>query len=344
LYERTIAAISRFKGKNVIPLLQYGFRIIFSNRRKDNLKLFADQAQSLDIPFLIRLLTGVGSAILLLSALMKYLLENHYSNTFAFIFGLITISAILSTRMLKVKKPLYIIHFLTGIAIAVIVISSVDPSVNTKIKSDNYKARLEASELVMTNPDARPDVRLKYLNHYTARELTIAGGSGAVAICATIMPGPSGSLVLILLGQYHEALTAISGLRSLQLDYFVFLAIMAMGMGIGMLLFSRVINYVLKRFYNGAVAFMIGVTAGSLYALWPFKQTIIMDKYVKQAGEISLIKNAAVQTNINIFPNDIAIILPALLFFFIGVAIMATLYWYGMRGRDQSHSAKDISK
>jgi putative membrane protein len=154
------------------------------------------------------------------------------------------------------------------------------------------------------------------------------------------MPGPSGSLVLILLGQYYEALTAISGLKSLQLDYFVFLGIMALGICVGMLLFSRVINYVLKRFYNGAVAFMIGVTAGSLYALWPFKKIVFMDKYVKHAGEILMVENAPVQTNINVFPTDIGAILPALLFFGIGVSIMAALYWFGMRGRNQDHSVK----
>jgi putative membrane protein len=133
------------------------------------------------------------------------------------------------------------------------------------------------------------------------------------------------------MGQYHEVISAISGLKTLQLDYFVFLAVMSIGMGFGMLVFARVISFVFKRFYDGTVALMIGLTAGSLYALWPFKQTVVMDQYVKHAGKITLIENSVIQTNINILPGDIASGLLALLIFAVGAGIVIGMERYSKK-------------
>jgi putative membrane protein len=153
--------------------------------------------------------------------------------------------------------------------------------------------------------------------------------AGAVAISAMILPGLSGSLVLILLGQYYEVISAISGLKSLQLDYFVFLTAVGLGMIFGILAFARVIKFVFERFYNGTVAVLIGLTAGSLYALWPFKKFVTLDLYQKGAGGIELVKDVVVQTNANILPADLPSILIPLLFCGIGVAVMVVLDRYG---------------
>ena len=328
LYERTIAAISHIKPAALITLIRHAVGIVFGKNRKGSFRKFTQHAQLLDLPFLTRLLTGVVTAILLLSSLLKYMLENHYSYTFAFIFGLILASVVFATRMLKVKKPIHIIHFITGVAVAVMVISSVNPIDTAVAKSERYRIRFE--ETVTVEQPESP--RFKYAGVYSAKELAVAGMSGAVAICATIMPGPSGSLVLILLGQYYEALTAISNLKTLQLDYFAFLAVMAMGMGIGMLAFSRVINYVLKRFYNGAVAFMIGVTTGSLYALWPFKAFEVLSLYQKEPnGAIILNEFVVVRTNTPIIPDNTGIILIALLLCGLGVLIMVFMERFGAK-------------
>jgi putative membrane protein len=131
------------------------------------------------------------------------------------------------------------------------------------------------------------------------------------------------------LGQYYEVISAISGLKSLQLDYFAFLTAVGLGMVFGILAFARVIKFVFERFYNGTVAVLIGLTAGSLYALWPFKKFVTMDLYAKGAGGIELVKDVAVQTNANILPADTNLLLPALLFCGIGVAVMVVLDRYG---------------
>ncbi|MDR2591301.1 MAG: DUF368 domain-containing protein [Chitinispirillales bacterium] len=365
LYERTINAINNVKPSAILTL----FRRSRGKTRVSGLRrnTFMDEANILGFPFLLRLMIGAGAAIILLSGLMKYLLEKQFTNTFAFFLGLIAVSTILSIKMLNKIKPILIIHFIIGAAVTIGVTAAVDPSVKTKQKSEHYRSVYEdnaggsssvksgsakknssagstnkTSSTVSTkknsstvstknatsSPDA-PSQRFKYTGRYTPYELAFGAIAGAIAISAMILPGLSGSLVLILLGQYYEVISAISGLKSLQLDYFVFLTVVGLGMIFGLLAFARVIKFVFERFYNGTVAVLIGLTAGSLYALWPFKKFITMDLYEKGADGITLVKNVAVQTNANILPPDTSLILPALLFCGIGVAVMVVLDRYG---------------
>ncbi|MDR2577661.1 MAG: DUF368 domain-containing protein [Chitinispirillales bacterium] len=334
-YERTMAAVNNFKPANIKTVLRCAQKSVFGNQRKEHQKQLICHMRALDALFLIRLLAGAGLAILLLSGVMKFLLETYFTNTYAFFFGLMTMSTVMALKMLKVWKRLYLIHLIAGIAVMLLVTVSIDPSVNAKIKSDNYKSRL-AAELVAANeitcPNNAPDgAAFKYFRQYTGRDFAAIGFTGVVAICAMAMPGLSGSLVMILMGQYHEVISAISGLKSLQLDYFVFLMIMAIGMGAGILIFARVISFVFKRFYDGTVALMIGLTAGSLYALWPFKGTVVIDQYIKHAGQITLVENAVIQTNKNILPADAASALSALLFCAAGAGIVAAMDRYSRK-------------
>ncbi|MDR3013326.1 MAG: DUF368 domain-containing protein [Chitinispirillales bacterium] len=323
LYERSMTAISNIKPNSIKTILRYALGSVLGNQRKENRKNFIEQIHALDIPFLISLVSGAGLAILLLSGVMKFLLEQHFTNTYAFFFGLIAISAAMSSRMLKVKKPIHIIHVIVGIALTVALTASVDPAVNTQAKIERDRDRIASQTGVSS--DESSGVRLKYTGRYSGKELAAGAVSGAIAICAMILPGLSGSLVFILMGQYHEVISAVSGLKTLQLDYFVFLTIMSIGMGLGILIFARAINFIYKRFYDDTIALMIGLVIGSLYALWPFKRILIMDQYVKNGGGITLIESTTIQTNINILPSDIATMLPALLFCGLGIGIMIAL-------------------
>jgi len=387
LYERTINAINNIKP-GALKTLMRGSRgkTRVSGLRRNS---FMEEANVLGFPFLARLLIGAGAAILLLSGLMKYLLDKQFTNTFAFFFGLIAVSAALSVKMLNKIKPILIVHFIVGVAVTVCVTTAVDPAVSARQKSEHYRSVLEGnaggSSSVKstgipgqarndgvsqqrqrqntssgtkkssnvpakntpaksgkdgkssaeinnkgntTHAAARPQ-RLKYAGRYTPYELAFGAFAGAVAISAMILPGLSGSLVLILMGQYYEVISAISGLKSLQLDYFAFLTAVGLGMIVGILAFARVIKFVFERFYNGTVAALIGLTAGSLYALWPFKKFVTMDLYEKGANGIALVKGAVVQTNANIVPADLQSTLIPLLFCGIGVAVMVVLDRYG---------------
>lgn len=86
-----------------------------------------------------------------------------------------------------------------------------------------------------------------------------------IAICAMILPGISGAFVLVLLGQYQNILTAVTTFN------FSVLAVFAAGCVCGLLCFARVLNACLARFHAQTLALLIGVMAGSLRTVWPWK-------------------------------------------------------------------------
>ena len=92
--------------------------------------------------------------------------------------------------------------------------------------------------------------------------------AGALTICATILPGISGSFILVLLGLYPALLTAVRDLHWPTLSLF------AGGAGCGLLLFSRVLHYLLKRFHEVTLAALTGFLIGSVPLLWPWKAAL----------------------------------------------------------------------
>ena len=91
--------------------------------------------------------------------------------------------------------------------------------------------------------------------------------TGAVAITAMILPGISGSLIMVLLGQYETIINAVSD-RSLAL-----LTFFAAGAAIGLALFVRLLTWLLKHYHLAVIAFLVGVMAGSLRRIWPWQVT-----------------------------------------------------------------------
>jgi len=89
--------------------------------------------------------------------------------------------------------------------------------------------------------------------------------AGAVAISAMILPGISGSFMLLLMGVYFDVLACITGRQ------FLMLAVFAAGCGLGLVLFTRLLKRLLDRFADVTMAFLLGLVLGSLYAIWPFK-------------------------------------------------------------------------
>lgn len=92
--------------------------------------------------------------------------------------------------------------------------------------------------------------------------------SGAIAICAMILPGISGSFLLVLLGMYGPLLTAVTGL-----DIVVLVTFMA-GCVIGLALFSQVLHQALQRYHDVVLAVLIGLMAGSVRVLWPWPEGV----------------------------------------------------------------------
>lgn len=88
---------------------------------------------------------------------------------------------------------------------------------------------------------------------------------GALAISAMLMPGVSGSFILLILGKYAAVLQAIAGL-----DWGV-LAPFMLGCAVGLLSFARLVGYLLSRFHRQTILVICGVLIGTLYAIWPFQ-------------------------------------------------------------------------
>jgi putative membrane protein len=99
--------------------------------------------------------------------------------------------------------------------------------------------------------------------------------SGAVAICAMILPGISGSFILVLLGKYHFVLAAVN-----ERNFFI-LAIFTAGAVCGITSFSRLLSWLLKRHHDMTVAILTGLMLGSLRKVWPWKITLetVLDRH-----------------------------------------------------------------
>jgi len=93
-------------------------------------------------------------------------------------------------------------------------------------------------------------------------------GAGAIAICAMILPGVSGSFLLVVMGMYGPALNALTELELLNL--------LAFGAGavIGLALFSQVLHVALQRYHDLVMALLIGLMAGSVRVLWPWPRGV----------------------------------------------------------------------
>lgn len=189
--------------------------------------------QSIDGKFILPLLIGIAIAFLLLAHPIKYAIANHPIPTWSFFFGLIIAAAILIIKHIPNKKPINYIWLIPGLAVGLWIGS------------------------MSSIPFASSQVAVLI--------------AGMLAICAMILPGISGSFILVLLGMYETLLTAVKDLQ------FNVLLIFILGAIIGLIMFSRVLKWVLARFYNTTLFFLSGLMIGSLAKVWPWKVSLTND-------------------------------------------------------------------
>ena len=176
--------------------------------------------EEIDFELFIPLILGIGIAFITLAKVISYLLDTHTAYTFSFFLGLILASAyILYTKLNDFNIKLIIITAI-GIILSYI--------------------------FVGLNPIAA--------NH----SLIVLFISGLIAICAMILPGISGSFLLLLLGQYQYMLNALNSRNVVEI--LVFCA----GALIGILGFSKLLNYLLEKYESATMAFLIGIMLGTL--------------------------------------------------------------------------------
>ena len=176
--------------------------------------------EEIDFKFLIPLILGIGVAFLTLAKVVTYCMDVHTALTFSFFLGLIIASAVVLFKKLNKINLTNILFAVIGCILTYVFVS--------------------------LNPIAA--------NH----SLIVLFFSGMIAICAMILPGVSGSFLLLLLGQYKYMLNALHQLHFTEIIVFV------VGAVIGILGFSKILNYLLKNHEEVTMAFLIGVMLGSL--------------------------------------------------------------------------------
>lgn len=180
--------------------------------------------------FLITVLAGVLTSLLSLARLMTYLLENHPIPIWSFFFGLILVSAPLIMRDIRRWNMGTLIAFLLGIVIAY--------------------------TITVLSPTETPT------------NLLFIFFSGALAICAMILPGISGAFVLLLIGKYEYMINAL-----IQFNLPVIL-VFAVGCLLGLIGFSHVLSWILTNYRYPSLALLAGFMIGSLNKVWPWKEVI----------------------------------------------------------------------
>lgn len=182
-----------------------------------------------DGKFLLPLLLGILTSIFALARLITYLLSTYPEQLWSFFLGLILASAYFLIVQIKGFSLSHFIALLAGIAVG----AAVSLMVPTQL-STSY-----------------PVIFI----------------SGVIAICAMILPGISGSFLLLMMGMYGFIMTAVKGFDLLVIIVF------ACGAAVGLLTFSKVLNFLLKHAKSITLAALTGIMLGALVKVWPWKVT-----------------------------------------------------------------------
>ncbi len=153
-------------------------------------------------------------------------------------------------------------------------------------------------------------------------------GTAAIAICAMILPGISGALVLVMFGSYHMVTGLIKDFLKLNITMEGFWQLVAFGSGcvFGLLAFSRILNWLLQHFRSATMATLMGLMVGSVVKLWPLQRPTI------ETASLDL-KNRSMEY---VFPSQWNGSLGWLLLLTVGsFAIVLAIEWYGRKRAEQ---------
>lgn len=196
--------------------------------------------QKVDGGFLAAVLGGVAVSIVSLAKVLEYALEYFEMYTMAFFFGLILLSILYVGKKVRNWSISSILMLLLGTAIAAGIALLAPASENAS-----------------------------FLYVFIC---------GIVAICSMILPGLSGSFILIIMGNYALVLGAISSFNM------SLLIPLGLGCVFGLIAFSHLISWIFDRYYDQTIALMTGFILGSLAIIWPWKDTQT-ERLIREEGE-----------------------------------------------------------
>jgi putative membrane protein len=195
---------------------------------KGDVEAFRDHLRRVEWLFLIPLLAGILLAVVLLASFLEHQLEERPTILAGVFLGLVLASIAIAWRILRSPRAHHpLIAALVALGIFLL---------------------LGAGEGRVADQPA----------------LVVFFGAGALAICAMILPGISGSLILLMIGMYAPVLSAVTD-RS-----YATLAVFAVGAIVGLAFFSQILNWALENHHDTVIAALVGLMAGSTRVLWPW--------------------------------------------------------------------------
>lgn len=243
---------------------------------------------TVDGTFLLCVFGGILTSILSFAHLITYLLTTYPEMLWSFFFGLIVVSGWHMLRQVS--------HWNVGTGLALL-----------------FGVVFSYWVGVLTPNPLTPDPLTFFL-------------AGAVAICAMILPGISGSFILLMLGLYTAVMEAIKGFD------IVTLAIFGSGCLLGLLTFSHVLSWLLKKYHNLAISLLTGLMIGALGKVWPWKETL--QTRINSSGE----EVPLLQSNVSPFSYEGITGQPAFFLESVGLMLAAivlvlVIEWLGKRAR-----------
>lgn len=215
IYQKLIESIKTVTGKSL--------QLFFQGKFKESIA-------SVPFGFLIPLAIGLFAAVLLLSKLLTFLLEEYPEFIWSFFFGLVLISIFVVGKRIQVWTIKTISSFIIAAVAAFFIVGAI--------------------------PFETPANPFMFFI------------SGMIAISAMILPGISGSFILLLLGKYEQILTAVNERDIVTLGIFM------VGCVVGIALFSRFLSWLFHHYHDVTIAALAGFLLGSLRRIWPWKEVI----------------------------------------------------------------------
>lgn len=258
----------------------------------------------LDLRFIIPLGIGILTGVVSLASLMHYLLDYHLQLTLSLFFGLILASSVLVAQMVQRWTVLNVLAFVVStIGVYILV-----------------------GEHAIQPPEGNLYVFF----------------CGMIAICAMILPGISGALILILLGKYHDVTGLLKTIpRELlkgNIDWNGLLTVLVFVLGclLGLILFSKVLRWLLHNYHTLTMAVLCGLMVGSLRRIWPFK--VDVTPYTSdQTPEMVSFKHRIYE---NIWPSSFG----GMFWGSIALIIAAALLVWGLDRLSQKYAMHDSSE
>lgn len=322
-------------------VLLTAWRWLSGGRKPEDLAQLKREFVDLNLIFLITLVGGIFTAVLIGSTFIPYLIENHPVPTRAFFFGLILASVYVPSKMIKAASnsgAMIGVAALLAVAGAAfgfwvtnpangfsgardtVALTSNGETIKDIARRGPTSATLEQIYWASDNAPLRdaiaretPEVAkdLAALREAAGKEqldkkalkarsvpyeavmvpkgtrvnlprpaLWFIAVSGAVAICAMILPGISGSYILLIFGVYFFILNALKGMLSMlaagsvPLNHILYLGVFGVALVAGILSFARVLSFLLDRYAAPTLGVLVGLMLGCLRGIWPFQQVV----------------------------------------------------------------------